>query len=205
MKVLLVNGSPHEHGCTDAALQQVASGLAEYRVESEILWLGNGPVYSCSACHACRKTGRCCHDDMANRIIEKMEACDGLVIGSAVHYASATGMITAVMDRVCFAGARLAGKPAAAVASARRAGTTATLDQLQKYFAISGMMTVGSQYWPMVHGQNAEQARQDLEGMQTMRLLGRNMGWLLQCMAAGDRAGVIRPVREPGVSTNFIR
>jgi len=205
MKVLLVNGGPHEHGCTDAALRQVALGLGEYQVESEILWLGNGPVCSCSACHACRKTGRCCHDDMANRVIEKMEICDGLIIGSPVHYASATGMITAVMDRVCFAGARLSGKPAAAIASARRAGTTATLDQLQKYFSICGMMTVGSQYWPMVHGQNAEEAKRDLEGMQTMRLLGRNMGWLLQCIAAGEKAGVARPVREPYQGTNFIR
>lgn len=207
MKVLLVNGSPHEKGCTYTALSEVASALNQEGVETEIFSIGTSPVRGCIGCGACAGKSRCIFDDdVVNRLIGKLDSADGLVIGSPVHYASAGGAITAVLDRLFYAASgKLAYKPCACVVSARRAGTTAALDQLMKYPAINRMPLVSSQYWPMVHGSTPDQVRQDLEGMQIMRTLGHNMAWLLKCIEAGRQAGVNPPAREPGVRTNFIR
>ena len=204
MKVLLLNGSPHEKGCTYTALREVETALNDCSVETELLWLGNGHVRDCIACHACRKAGKCAFDDdVANEIIEKAAACDGFVFGTPVYYAHPNGRIFSILDRVFFAGGRnFAHKPGAAVCSARRGGTTATFDALNKYFTISQMPVVSSTYWNMVHGNSPDEVRQDAEGLQTMRNLGRNMAWLLQCI---ERSGIPAPAAERGNWTSFIR
>lgn len=207
MKVLLLNGSPHQHGCTATALEEVGGALAQCGVETQKLWIGNRPVRGCIACGGCRKTGVCVFDDdPANEIIRAIQGADGLVVGAPVHYASAGGAAVSLLDRVFYAAGRsFAGKPAAAVASARRAGTTATLDELNKYFMISAMPVVSSTYWNMVHGNTPDEVRQDLEGLQIMRNLGRNMAWLLRCIEAGRAAGDSFPQQDRSQYTNFIR
>jgi multimeric flavodoxin WrbA len=206
MKVLLVNGSPHEKGCTYTALSEVAATLEKQGIETEIFHIGIEPISGCLGCFACSKTGRCFISDPVNRFLSKAAEADGFVFGSPVHYASASGMMTSFMDRAFFASrGQLAYKPAAAVVCARRGGSTATFDQLNKYFTISNMPVVPSQYWNMVHGSTPEQARQDLEGMQTMRTLGNNMAWLLKSIEAGKAAGISLPEQEQRVFTNFIR
>ena len=160
MKVLLLNGSPNEHGCTYTALCEVARALEESGVETETLWIGNRAVRGCIGCGGCAKSGRrrCVfEDDLVNAALDRMQACDGLVVGSPVHYAAAGGSITSFLDRMFYAGgSQLRTKVGAAVCSARRAGTTSTLDQLSKYFTICGMPIAPSQYWPMVHGNTPE-------------------------------------------------
>ena len=209
MKVLLLNGSPHEKGCTYTALREVADTLEKEGVETEIFWIGNQAVRGCIGCGGCAKSGtrRCVFkDDRVNEALDKMLECDGLVVGSPVHYAAAGGSITSFLDRMFYAGgSQLRTKVGAAVVSARRAGTTATLDQLQKYFAICGMPIAPSQYWCMVHGSTPEDVRQDEEGMQIMRNLGHNMAWILKCIAAGKAAGIEPPKAENTIRTNFIR
>ncbi len=206
MKVLLLNGSPNEKGCTYTALAEVAGALEACGVETEILWLGREPLAGCSGCGACGKLGKCVYDDAVNTAAEKVRACDGLVVGSPVHYAAASGQITSALDRLFFsAGSALRLKPGAAVVSARRAGTTAALDQLNKYFTINQMPVVSSRYWNMVHGSCPEDVRKDAEGLATMRTLGRNMAWLLKSIEAGRSAGLEPPEQEPPVRTNFIR
>lgn len=206
MKVLLLNGSPHERGCTYTALSEVAGALEDSGVQTEILWLGQSATIGCTGCGACRQLGKCVHDDVVNVAAEKARSCDGLVVGSPVHYASASGQITCALDRLFYsAGSALRCKPAAAVASARRAGTTAALDQLCKYFTINQMPVVSSRYWCMVHGNTPEEVRRDEEGMAVMRTLGRNMAWLLKSIEAGRAAGLELPEQEPPVRTNFIR
>lgn len=206
MKVLLVNGSPHEYGCTRRALDEIASELKKNGVDSEVFWLGINPVAGCIGCGACRKTGECFRKDVVNEFAVKAAAADGFVFGSPVHWASASGTITSFMDRLFFSAAKyLKGKPAACVASARRAGTTATLDQLMKYFYICGLPIVPSQYWAMVHGTKAEDVEKDLEGLQIMRTLAHNMAWMLKCFEAGKAAGISLPEAEAPVKTNFIQ
>ncbi len=204
MKVLLLNGSPNEHGCTAAALSEVAKALEECGVETETLWFGKGPVQDCVACHACRKTGRCVFDDdLVNVIIGKAADCGGFVFGTPVYYAHPSGRVLSVLDRVFFAGGRnFFHKPGAAVCSARRGGTTATFDAMNKYFTISEMPVVGSTYWNAVHGNSPAEVAQDAEGLQTMRNLGRNMAWLMQCI---ERSGIPTPKSEHANWTNFIR
>ena len=210
MKVLLINGSAHEHGCTYTALCEMEKALREEGVETEIFQLGSAPIRGCTGCGACfrLKKNRCAFDDDAvNRCLEKCEAADGFVFGSPVHYASAGGAITALMDRMFYSGSRLMrGKPACAVVSARRAGTTAALDQLQKYFMISGMPIASSQYWPMVHGSTPEQVEQDEEGLQIMRQLGRNLAWMVKSFAIAREHGIEPPKPEAQRKwTNFVR
>ena len=206
MKVLLLNGSPHEKGCTYTALSEVAAALEEGGVTAEILWLGASPASGCLGCGGCRRTGLCVRGDVVNDIIAKLDECDGLVVGSPVHYAAASGQITGVLDRLFYvASGKLRLKPGAAVVSARRGGTTAALDQLNKYFTINQMPVVSSRYWNMVHGNTPDEVRQDLEGMAIMRTLGRNMAWLIKSIAAGKAAGLEEPEAEPAVKTNFIR
>ena len=206
MKVLLVNGSPREKGCTFTALSEVASALEKNNVKTEIYWLGNAAITSCLACGACKNNGKCFVNDNVNSFVEKASEFDGFVFGSPVHYASASGAITAFLDRVFYSNAKIfSGKPGAAVVSCRRAGSTAALDQLNKYFPINNMPMVASQYWCMVHGNTPDEVRQDLEGLQIMRTLGMNMAWLLQCIDAGKKAGIKLPKYEERQRTNFIR
>ena len=207
MKVLLINGSPRKKGCTYTALAEVEKGLNEQGIDTEIIHIGAKPIQGCTACGHCY-TGpdRCVFDeDMVNRVLEKGEEADGFVFGSPVYYASANGALTAFMDRLFYAGDCFQYKPGACVVSARRAGTTAALDQMMKYLTISNMMVVGSQYWPMVHGSRPEDVEKDLEGLQIMRVLGRNMAWLLKSIQAGRQAGIALPEAEPRQRTNFIR
>jgi multimeric flavodoxin WrbA len=206
MKVLLLNGSPHASGSTYTALAEVQRGLADNGVATEFFHIGTKPVRGCIACKKCKQTKRCVFtDDVACALSDKISECDGLVIGSPVYYASANGALVALLDRVFYADGDYAGKLGASVAVARRAGTTATMDVLNKYFSISNMPIVSSFYWNMVHGHNPEQVRQDIEGMQIMYAIGQNMAWLLGCIEAGEKAGIKPPVIGPITRTNFIR
>lgn len=206
MKVLLVNGSPHPHGCTDVALSEVAMQLGKHGIETEMLWLGNEAIHGCIACGKCRKAGKCIFDDAVNRVAAKAEEYDGIVVGSPVYYGGPDSQICAFLDRLFYsAGKKFVRKPAAAVVSCRRGGATASFERLNKYFEMSNMPLVTSQYWNQIHGNNAEEAKQDAEGLQTMRTLAENMAWLLKCIEAGKKAGVEEPVYEPFHSTNFIR
>ncbi len=206
MKVLLVNGSPRPHGCTYTALSEVENQLHKHGIETELFQIGNQPVRSCIACGRCTESGHCVFgDDGVNRCIDLIQEADGLVIGAPVHYASAAGACSAFFDRVFYAKTSFAHKLGAAVVSCRRGGASATFDQLNKYFTISSMPVVSSQYWNSVHGNTPEQVRQDLEGMQTMRTLADNMAWLLACIEAGKQAGIPLPVPERRISTSFIR
>ena len=206
LKVLLFNGSPNEFGCTYTALKEISDTLKEEGVESQIFHVGKSPITSCMACGACTKLGKCVVDDKVNEILARSDEFDGLVIGSPVYYAGPSGQIRAFLDRLFYAGGRrFAGKPGAAVVSCRRGGATAAFDQLNKYFTISSMPIVSSQYWNQVHGSYAEQVFQDEEGLQTMRTLGNNMAWLLKCIQLGKENGITLPEREPPVWTNFVR
>ena len=208
MKVLMLNGSSRPSGCTYTALREVAVSLKVAGIETEILFLGNEPVRDCTACGTCAKVpGKCVFDDdIVNRIIEKARGADGFIFGTPVYYAHPSGRILSVLDRVFYAGkSAFIHKPAAAIASARRAGTTATLDVLQKYFTISQMPVVTSTYWTMVHGKQPEDVLKDKEGLQTMRNLASNMVWMLRCIEAGKAAGIQPPQEEFGARTNFIR
>lgn len=208
MKVLMLNGSSRPSGCTYTALREVAVSLEVAGIETEILFLGNEPVRDCTACGTCAKVpGKCVFDDdIVNRIIEKARGADGFIFGTPVYYAHPSGRILSVLDRVFYAGkSAFIHKPAAAIASARRAGTTATLDVLQKYFTISQMPVVTSTYWTMVHGKQPEDVLKDEEGLQTMRNLASNMVWMLRCIEAGKAAGIQPPQEEFGARTNFIR
>lgn len=207
MKVLLFNGSPKSNGCTFTALSEIANTLNAEGVETEIIWLGNKPVRDCIGCGGCYGKGKCIFtDDGVNEWIEKAASADGFVFGSPVYYAHPDGRILSVMDRMFYAGkSSFEQKPAAVVVSARRAGTTASLDALTKHLTISQMPVVSSTYWNMVHGNTPDDVKQDLEGLQTMRNLARNMAWLLKCIKAGEDAGITKPEAEKKVYTNFIR
>ena len=207
MKVLLVNGSPHVNGCTNAALKEVEKALNENGVETEIFHIGRNAIGGCWGCAACRKLGKCVQDDIVNVFIEKAKDADGFIFGSPVYYASPSGALISFMDRVFYSGAKqLAYKPAAAVASARRAGTLTTFDVLNKYFTINNMPVVSANYWNNVHGANdtPSDVAKDEEGLQIMRILGNNMAWLLQCIALGKEKG-IAPKTESKIWTNFIK
>lgn len=207
MKVLLINGSPHAKGCTHAALAEVGRALQAEGVETECIHGAAKPVRGCIGCGGCAETHRCVFgDDAVNACIDALQRADGLIVGSPVYYASPNGTMLSLLDRLFYAGGCYAQhKPAAAVVSARRGGTTASLDALNKYFAISQMPLVSSTYWNMVHGSRAEDVAADLEGLQTMRNLGRNMAWLLRCIEAGKRVGIAAPEAERSNRTNFIR
>lgn len=208
MKVLLINGSPKANGCTYTALCEVAKELENENIETEIFHIGNKPIRGCMACGGCSKndSGKCVFDDdTVNIALEKVKEADGFIFGSPVHYAGASGQITSFLDRFFYAGDGFQYKPGAAIVSCRRGGSTAAFEQLNKYFTISNMPIVSSQYWNMVHGNTPEEVRKDLEGMQTMRTLGRNMAWLLKCIQAGKEAGVTLPEKERRAVTNFIR
>ena len=207
MNVLLVNGSPHEKGCTYTALMEMAGQFQKRGVETELFWIGNGPVRGCIDCKSCWGKGRCVFDDdCVNRLIEKIAACDGLVIGTPVYFGGIAGGLKCVLDRVFYDAKRLfSGKPAAGVVSCRRGGAGSTFDQLNKYFTISSMPVASSQYWNSVHGDAPEEVRVDLEGMQTLRLTADNMPWLLRSIQAARAAGVEPYEREVRVKTSFYK
>lgn len=210
MKVLLINGSPHEKGCTYTALDQAAGPLRQAGIETEFFWLGTAPISGCRGCRACATLRRCAIDDAVNAFTDLAADCDGFLFGSPVHYAGISGEMKSFMDRAFLSSGRkevnpFALKPAGALVSARRAGTTAALDQLNKYLLHSQMLVPGSRYWNMVHGNTPEEVLQDAEGLQIMRVLGRNLAWLLQLKAAGAAAGVPLPLQEARIDTNFIR
>ena len=206
MKALLINGSPNEKGCTYTALTEVERTLNKNGIETELLWLGNAPVANCVDCGFCRQQSRCVHDDAVHRVIDELDSISALVVGSPVYYAAASGQLCSFMDRLFHScGRRMAGKLGASVVSCRRGGASAAFDRLNKYFTISNMPIVSSQYWNQVHGNTPEEVMQDEEGLQTMRTLAENMAWLIKCIEAGRRAGIELPEYEKRIGTNFIR
>ncbi len=206
MKVILVNGSPNEKGCTYTALCEAANTLNENGIDTEIFWIGNSPIAGCIGCGSCAKTGKCVFDDIVNKFVEKAQMADGFIFGSPVHYAAASGALTSFMDRAFYmGGSKMRGKLGASVVSCRRGGASAAFDQINKYFTITSMPIVSSQYWNQVHGNTREEVLQDKEGMQTMRTLANNMAWLLKCIEEGKKAGITIPSQEDKIKTNFIR
>ena len=205
MKVLLINGSPHAKGSTYTALHEMEKVFAENGIETEIFHVGNQDIRGCIACRSCRKNGKCVFDDAVNEAAAKFEACDGLVVGSPVYYASANGTLIAFLDRLFYStGFDKTMKVGAGVASARRGGITSTFDELNKYFTITGMPVASGQYWNGIHGNDAGEAVQDEEGMQMMRTLARNMAFLMKSIALGKEAYGL-PAQEPHAWTHFIR
>lgn len=208
MKVLLLNGSSNKNGCTFTALSEVASALNNEGIETEIFQLGNCEIRDCCGCGACKKgLGKCVFEDgLVNEFIEKAKSSDGFVFGTPVYYAHPSGRILSFLDRAFYAGkSAFEFKPGAAIASARRSGTTASFDVLNKYFTINNMPVISSGYWNNIHGHVAEDALKDLEGLQVMRTLGRNMAWILKCVEHGRQNGITRPEKEEQIYTSFIK
>lgn len=205
MKVLLINGSPNRNGCIFTALSEVAQTLNQENIETEILHIGNKDIRGCIGCRKCKTTGKCVFNDLVNEIGPKLNEYDGIVIGSPVYYASANGTLISFLDRLFYStSVDLTMKVGASVVSARRAGTTATFDELNKYFTISNMPIASSQYWNMVHGYTSEDVKKDEEGLQTMRTLGKNMAFMIKSFHLGkDQFGL--PKKEQPVFTSFIR
>ena len=205
-KVLLINGSPHENGCTFTALTEIADTFAKNGVESDMAYLGKQPVAGCIACGKCRQTGRCIFDDKVNEILEKLDEYDAVIVGSPVYYAGPAGQLCAFLDRLFYCGGgRMAGKLAASVVSCHRGGPSTAFDRLNKYFGIAQMPVAGSTYWNMGHGRVPGEAALDEEGMQTMRTLSRNLAWMMKCFALGAEHGIPLPATERENITNFIR
>ncbi len=206
---MLINGSPHKSGCTYTALAEVAEALQEEKIEVEWLHVGltgaDRGMPGCIACGQCRKTGYCYIHDEVNMLLDGIAETDGMIIGSPTYYGSPSGPLLSFLDRLFFAAAgRFAGKLGGAVVSGRRAGATGVLECLYRYYATGGMMVVHSQYWCQVYGHTPQEVQKDQEGMQTMRLLGRNMAWLLKSIEAGKKAGVLPPKEERRRQTDFI-
>ncbi|MCI8730321.1 MAG: flavodoxin family protein [Lachnospiraceae bacterium] len=205
MKVILVNGSSRKEGCTNAALLEVERSLKEEGIETEQFFIGNQPLADCIACGKCRKDGRCTFEDVVNEFVEKAKNADGFVFGSPVYYAHPSGRLLSFMDRAFYSGGSVfAFKPAAAVLSARRAGTTASFDVINKYFTIASMPVVSSTYWNHVYGKEPKQVQEDKEGLMTMYNIGKNMAWMLKCIELGKKNGLEHPVNEK-ILTNFTR
>lgn len=206
MKVTLVNGSPHQKGCTHTALEEIKKTLEKNKIETEEFWIGNKPTAGCIGCGKCLETGKCFIEDKVNEFLEKVPETDGFIFGTPVHFASGSGMITSFMDRIFYGRRNLfKNKLGAGIVSCRRGGATSTFDQINKYFAMNNMPIVTSQYWNMVHGSKPEDVLKDEEGMQTMRTLANNMSWLLKSIEAGKNAGIKAPENEKIILTNFIK
>lgn len=209
MKVLLINGSPRANGNTHAALAEAARTLEAEGIEAQIEWIGNGGIRGCIGCGKCKEKGddRCIFDDdRCNALIEKAADADGYLVGSPVYYAGANGSLISLLDRMFYAGGSLMRfKPAAGLACARRAGTTLTIDQINKYFQINCMPVASSTYWPMVHGRAEGEAQADAEGMRAVRNLARNLAWMMKSFAAARAAGIDHPEAEGGPMTSFVR
>ncbi|MCD8309568.1 MAG: flavodoxin family protein [Clostridia bacterium] len=207
MSVIMLNGSPHKEGCTYTALTIIAKELKDQGIDSEIIWLGSEPVRGCVGCGSCASTAKCVYNgDNINAIAERLRSAEGYVFGAAVHYASPNGSMVAAMDRLFYsAGRYMKNKPAAAVVSARRAGTTASLEVLNKYITINNMIMVPSTYWNMVHGSHPEDVLKDEEGVSVMRAVGSNMAWLVKLLRSAKGTELESPVAIPKARTNFIR
>lgn len=206
MKILLINGSPNQHGCTDTALQEIADTLNENGVDSEILWLGKQAMQDCIACFKCQETGKCVFDDLVNETADRMDEFDGIVVGSPVYYGGPNGRLTSFLDRFFFSvdKKKIAGKLAASVVSCRRGGASGSFERLNQYFLMTNMHVVSSQYWNQVHGYTPEDVKKDAEGLQTMRTLAQNIAWLLKSIESGKKDGIQKPIYEDTVYTNFI-
>lgn len=211
MKVILINGSSHENGTTMQALNEMIKVFHEEDIDTEVIQLGGKPIADCLQCGKCQETGKCVFNDGVNDFVEKARHADGFVFGTPTYYAHPSGRILSFLDRAFFSSGNgevydaFMFKPGAAVAIARRGGTTATFDAMNKYFGISQMPVAGSTYWNNVHGLVAEDAPQDEEGMQTMRNLARNMIWMMRCFELGKQSGIPYPATESEANTNFIR
>lgn len=210
MKVLLVNGSSHKNGCTYTALKEVEKVLNDEGIDTEIYWIGIKAISGCMGCRRCILKKQCIIDDKVNEFVDMASDYDGFIFGTPVFYASASGSLISFMDRAFYSsscsGKRVFNyKPAASICSARRSGTTATFDQLNKYFAISEMPIVSSRYWNMVHGNTPDEVKQDEEGMQVMRILGHNMAYILKCIDVGRKNNIKLVKEDEIVLTNFIR
>ena len=205
MKVLLINGSPHANGCTYTALENVAIGLHEKGIETEMIHVGHLDIRGCIACGQCRTLGQCVFNDKVNEVAKKFEEADGIVVGSPVYYAAPNGTLVSFLNRLFYSTSfSKTMKVGAAVVSCRRGGASSTFDVLNKYFTISQMPIAPSRYWNSVHGNTREEVMQDLEGLFTMRTLGRNMAFLLEAIQnQKEKSGL--PEMEPRVATNFIR
>lgn len=205
MKVLLVNGSSRKNGCTNEALREAERALKEEGIETEQFFIGNEALPDCIACRKCREIGRCVFDDIVNEFVEKARSADGFIFGSPVYFAHPSGRLLTFMDRAFYSGAQaFCFKPAAAVLSARRAGTTASFDVINKYFTICSMPVVSSTYWNHVYGAQPEEVAEDKEGLMTMYNIGKNMAWMLKCIALGKENGLVHPENKK-VLTNFTR
>ena len=206
MKVLMINGSPRANGNTSIALNEMKTVFEKEGVDAEIVQVGSEAVRGCIACNRCAELGKCVFDDVVNKLAVKLSEADGLVVASPVYYASANATLIAVLDRLFYSTSfDKTMKVGASVVCARRGGCSATFDELNKYFTIAQMPVVSSNYWNMVHGNTPEEVCQDKEGLQTMRILGRNMAWMLKCIEAGKNNGVAVPEAEAKVKTNYIR
>ena len=211
MKVLLVCGSPNEHGCTYTALEEVGAALREDGIQADHFWIGKKPLSGCLGCGKCYEMKRCVLHDKVNEFTELAKEYDGFVFGAPVHFSGPAGAMMSFLDRVFYSSSRMTPhplrfKPAAAIVSARRAGTTSALDQMNKYLLYSQMPIATSRYWNMVHGNTPEEVKQDEEGLQIMQTLGHNLAWLLKLKEAGEKAGVPLPKQpDPRILTNFIR
>lgn len=205
MKVLILNGSPHANGNTSVAVQELNKTFAAEGIETEIVQIGQQNIRGCIACYSCKKNGKCVFDDIVNEIAPKFESCDGLIVASPVYYASANATLIALLDRLFYSTPfSKTMKVGASVVIARRGGASATFDELNKYFTITGMPIASSQYWNSVHGLEPGEAVQDIEGLQTMRTLARNMTFLMKSIALGKETYGL-PVAETKQPTNFIR
>ncbi len=206
MKVLVLNGSPRTGSNTEIALAEMQKIFDENGIETEIINVGNQVVRGCIACRVCKDTGKCVFDDLVNEVAEKLDQADGLVLASPVYYSGANGTLVSLLNRLFYSSWPIdkTMKVGAAVAVARRGGITATFDQLNKYFTISGMTVAGGQYWNGIHGRLAGEAAGDAEGLQQMRTLARNMVFLMKSIALGKEAFGL-PEKEPGIATNFVR
>ena len=204
-KVIILSGSPHKDGTTSRALEELSGSLMAQGIDAEVIQVGHLTVRGCSGCYACGKLKKCVHDDIVNEIAEKFKEADGLVIASPVYYASPNGAFLALLDRL-FYSSRFdkSMKVGASVVVARRGGCTASFDVLNKYFTISEMPIVSSRYWNQVHGNGIEDAEQDLEGLQTMRILARNMAFLIKCIRLGKEQ-LPEIEKERKIYTNFIK
>ena len=208
MNVLLINGSPNEKRCSFTALSEIANEFEPLSITSEIVHIGKAPVRGCVACMGCMKSnnGHCVFDDdITNSLIDKMNAADAIIIASPVYYSGIAGSLKCFLDRAFWAGRGLDNKLAASVISSRRAGSIAAFDEINHYYLKSNMHVVGSTYWNEVHGFSAKDVAQDLEGLQTLRTLAKNMAWLLKCIEIADKSGLSRPEYESVITTNFIR
>lgn len=206
MKVLLINGSPNEYGCTFTALSEIKSVLELEGIDSEILYLGKKPINDCIACGKCYSSGKCIFEDIVNETADRLDDFDAVIVGSPVYYAGPSARLCSFLDRLFYsAKPKLRGKFGASVVSCRRGGASASFDRLNKYFTLNNMPLIPSQYWNSVHGNTPDEVRQDLEGLQTMRTLALNTAWLLKMRECAEKNGIFPPEYEKATPTNFIR